>query len=51
MVAVIVALVVWFLEIWIDNNFARFKWETMLRSAWWVALVAGTLNIVYLLFI
>ena len=50
-VAVIVALVVWFLEIWIDNNFARFKWETMLRSAWWVALVAGTLNIVYLLFI
>lgn len=49
--AVIVALVVWFLEIWIDNNFARFKWETMLRSAWWVALVAGTLNIVYLLFI
>ena len=45
------ALVVWFLEIWIDNNFARFKWETMLRSAWWVALVAGTLNIVYLLFI
>lgn len=50
-VAVIVALMVWFLEIWIDNNFARFKWETMLRSAWWVALVAGTLNIVYLLFI
>ena len=43
--------VVWVLEIWIDNNFARFKWETMLRSAWWVALVAGTLNIVYLLFI
>lgn len=51
LVAIVVVLVVWFLEIWIDNNFARFKWETMLRSAWWVALVGGTLNIVYLLFV
>lgn len=51
LVAIAVVLVVWFLEIWIDNNFARFKWETMLRSAWWVALVGGTLNIVYLLFV
>lgn len=50
-VAIVVALVIWFFEIWIDNNFARFKWETMLKSAWWVALVAGTINIVYLLFI
>lgn len=51
LVAVVVALVVWFFEIWIDNNFARFKWETMFKSAWWVALAAGTLNIVYLLVI
>ena len=50
-VAIVVALVIWFFEIWIDNNFARFKWETMLKSAWWVALVTGTINIVYLLFI
>lgn len=50
-VAIVVVLVIWFFEIWIDNNFARFKWETMLKSAWWVALVAGTINIVYLLFI
>lgn len=51
LVAIVVALVVWFFEIWIDNNFARVKWETMLKSSWWVALVAGTINIVYLLFI
>lgn len=50
-VTVAVVLLIWFLEIWIDNNFARVKWETMLRSAWWVALIAGGINIVYLLFI
>lgn len=50
-IAIVVALLVWFFEIWIDNNFARFKWETMLKSAWWVALVCGTLNIIYLLIV
>ena len=30
-----------FLEILIDNNFARVKWQLMLKSAWAVALVAG----------
>ena len=31
---VIVALaLVYFLEIWIDNNFARVKWQLMLKSA------------------
>ena len=44
-VAVIVALVVWFLEIWIDNNFARVKWQAMLGSAWCVALVCGVVNL------
>ena len=50
-VAVVVCLLVWFLEIWIDNNFARVKWQAMLKSAWWVALICGAVNIVYLLFI
>lgn len=50
-VAIAVAAIVWFLEIWIDNNFARVKWETMLKSAWWVALIAGTINVVYLIFV
>lgn len=50
-VTVVVCLVVYLLEIFIDNNFARVKWQTMLKSAWLVALVLGGLNIVYLLFI
>ena len=32
--AVVVVLAVYFLEIWIDNNFARVKWQLMLKSAW-----------------
>lgn len=50
-VAIVVCIVVWFLEVWIDNNFARVKWQAMLKSAWWVALAAGAVNIVYLLFV
>ena len=48
--AVVAVLVVYFLEILIDNNFARVKWQVMLGSAWLVALVAGTLNIALLMF-
>ncbi|OUO91459.1 Ech hydrogenase subunit EchB [Gordonibacter sp. An230] len=45
LVAVLVAVLVYFLEIWIDNNFARVKWQALLKSAWVVALVAGGVNI------
>ncbi len=48
--AVAVVLAVYFLEIWIDNNFARVKWQFMLKSAWAVALVAGGVNIAFLAF-
>ena len=41
LLAVVVALLVYFLEIWIDNNFARVKWQFMLKSAWIVAFVAA----------
>ena len=50
-VTVVVCLAVYLLEILIDNNFARVKWQTMLKSSWLVALVLGGINIVYLLFI
>ena len=50
-VCVVVCLAVYFLEILIDNNFARVKWQTMLKCSWLVALVLGGINIVYLLFI
>ena len=42
---------VYFLEIWIDNNFARVKWQFMFKSAWLVALVAGGVNIAVLAFL
>ena len=48
--AVVVVLAVYFLEIWIDNNFARVKWQFMLKSAWAVALVAGGVNLAFLAF-
>ena len=48
---IIAALAAWFFEIWIDNNFARVKWQAMLRSAWAVALVCGGINIIMLMFL
>ena len=48
---IVVALAAWFFEIWIDNNFARVKWQAMLRSAWAVALVCGGINIIVLMLV
>ena len=45
LVALAVVALVYFLEIWIDNNFVRVKWQAMLKGAWLVALVAGVVNI------
>lgn len=47
-IAVAVALVTYFLEIWIDNNFARVKWQLLFKSSWIVALVAGGVNLIVL---
>ena len=49
--AVVVALLAYFLEIFIDNNFARVKWQTMLKWAWIVALVTGLINISVLMYV
>jgi len=49
-IGIVVALAAWFLEILIDNNFARVKWQAMLKWAWIVALVCGGINIVILAF-
>ncbi len=49
--AVVVVLAVYFLEILIDNNFARVKWQAMLGSAWAVALVTGGVNLAVLAFL
>lgn len=47
--ALAVVALVWFLEVWIDNNFARVKWQSCLKSAWLVALVVGVVNLFYVL--
>lgn len=50
--AVIAAIaVIYFLEIWIDNNFARVKWQLLLKSAWVVALVFGGINLALLFYL
>ena len=51
-IAVVVALIlVYFLEIWIDNNFARVKWQLLLKSAWAVTLVFAGINIALLVYL
>jgi ech hydrogenase subunit B len=45
LIGVVVALAAYFLEIVIDNTFARVKWQVMLKSAWIVALIAGVVNL------
>ncbi|MCL1880281.1 MAG: NADH-quinone oxidoreductase subunit H [Actinomycetia bacterium] len=47
-IAIVALLVVYFLEIFIDNNFARVKWGAMLRWSWIVTLVCVTVNLVSL---
>lgn len=51
LLAVVVILAVYFLEILIDNNFARVKWQAMLGSAWAVALATGGVNLAVLAFL
>ncbi|MEQ3362203.1 complex I subunit 1 family protein [Raoultibacter massiliensis] len=50
-IAIVAVVLIYFLEIWIDNNFARVKWQAMLKSAWVVALVAGGVNIAVLAYL
>jgi hypothetical protein len=47
-IAIVLAAVTYFLEIWIDNNNSRLKWQSTLGSAWIVALILGVGNIAYL---
>ena len=51
LLALIAVAAVWFLEIWVDNNFARVKWQVMLRLSWIVALVAGIVNLSLFFFV
>ena len=49
--AVIACAVVYFLEILIDNSFARAKWQFTLKSSWIVTVCLGFANFIVLSFI
>lgn len=45
LLAIVVALAVYFLEVLIDNTSARVKWQTMFKLAWGVTIVAAGINL------
>ncbi len=49
--AALAVLVVFFLEILIDNTSARIKWQLMVKLAWGVTIIAGGINLLILEFI
>lgn len=49
-IGAVVCLVTYFFETFIDNNFARMKWNVALNSSWLVAITLGMINIVVLYF-
>ncbi len=51
LLGIFAAVVAFLLEIFIDNNFARVKWQAMLKSAWVVAFVCGGVNIAVLTYL
>jgi formate hydrogenlyase subunit 4 len=44
-VGILAVIIVYFLEILIDNTTTRVRWQVMLKSAWLVALVVGAVNL------
>ncbi len=46
--AVVVVLLVYFVEILIDNTSARVSWQMMLKSAWGVTVITAGLNLLIL---
>lgn len=51
LIAIAVMIVVYLLEVWIDNNFARVKWQLMLGSSWVIAFICGVVNIGILVYL
>jgi ech hydrogenase subunit B len=49
-VGVAAMVAVFFFMIFVDNTFARLKWQLALKSAWIVSLVLGVANLILLFF-
>ena len=50
-VAIVVVLLAYFLEILIDNTSARVKWQTMLKTTWVFTLFTAGVNLIILMII
>ena len=51
LLAIVVILATYFLEVLIDNTCARVKWDLMFKAAWTVTIIAGGVNMLILQFI
>jgi hypothetical protein len=49
--AVFVAVFIYFVEVLVDNTSSRLKWELMLQSAWLVTALLGVGNLLVLYFV
>ncbi|MCF0104994.1 MAG: NADH-quinone oxidoreductase subunit H [Eggerthellaceae bacterium] len=47
-IAIVASILIFLFEIWVDNNFARVKWQTMFEACWIVSLICGVVNILAL---
>ncbi|MCK9322615.1 MAG: NADH-quinone oxidoreductase subunit H [Candidatus Methanomethylophilaceae archaeon] len=50
-IGVVVAAVSFFLETFIDNSFARMKWQVALKSSWVVSILFGLINVALLIWV
>jgi formate hydrogenlyase subunit 4 len=50
-IGVVVALAAYFLEIFIDNAFARMKWQFTLKSSWLVTITFGAANLILMYYL
>lgn len=48
--AIVVTLATYYLEIFIDNNYARLKWQFTMKTSWIVAATLGLINLAVLYF-
>jgi formate hydrogenlyase subunit 4 len=51
LLAVVAVIVLYLLEVLIDNTNARVRWQFAVKSAWLVALIAGVINLAALYFL
>jgi formate hydrogenlyase subunit 4 len=50
-VGVVVALILFFLEILVDNTYARMKWQFTLKASWIVTIIFGGVNLMLLYYL